>query len=506
MADHSTNLTEDIGRLRYELELFLLGGEFDLYEDDRFIAASEPDRIEAEVSYNKLIFSCWGEGWSRSWRVTGCDATPERLRLECTKQMGRTRCTVELRRAPEGAETFRSRSEFAAELATLIEANLAGFRVEHAIAARDDRLHISGTHARLTLKLRGRVIAGIGVSSLESQATIDHTLAAGILWLDALSRKHKSIDRLLIFAPRGRAITIATRMTVVHPPGASISLYEVDEEKKLIEPVAAFDQGDVADHLSRAAVRALWARDKALPIKVSELIGSIARLAPGLVEAHIRGNRVKLSIRGLEFARVSTNRQTIEFGIDESKKKLNDANRRELEELVSEIVSRRRADSTHRNETVFRARSEAWLESLIRRDVTVLDPALDPRFAYSQVPAYRGEQRTFIDLLAATRYGRLAVIELKAAEDAEFPFQGLDYWLRVEWHLARGDFQRRGYFRGLRLTDSPPLLYLVAPLFRFHATTKLIASSVSDRVPVYRIGINEDWRAGVRVLLSERLN
>ncbi|HXG63778.1 MAG TPA: hypothetical protein VNO70_01650, partial [Blastocatellia bacterium] len=131
---------------------------------------------------------------------------------------------------------------------------------------------------------------------------------------------------------------------------------------------------------------------------------------------------------------------------------------------------------------------------------------LDPRYAYSQVPAYRGEQRSFIDLLAATREGRLVVIELKVSEDAEFPFQGLDYWIRVEWHRRRGDFQRRGYFQGLRLADAPPLLYLVAPLFRFHATTRLIAGCIAERVPVYRIGINEDWRAGVRILLNEKLN
>jgi folate-binding protein YgfZ len=56
------------------------------------------------------------------------------------------------------------------------------------------------------------------------------------------------------------------------------------------------------------------------------------------------------------------------------------------------------------------------------------------------------------------------------------------------------------------LADAAPLLYLVAPLFRFNETTRLIAGSISDRVPVYRIGINEDWRAGVRVLFSERLN
>ena len=98
------------------------------------------------------------------------------------------------------------------------------------------------------------------------------------------------------------------------------------------------------------------------------------------------------------------------------------------------------------------------------------------------------------------------VMELKVSEETEFAFQALDYWLRVEWHRSRGDFHRRGYFEGVSLIDAPPLLYLVAPLFRFHETTKLIAASIHERVPVYRIGINEDWRRGVKVLLRERLN
>jgi hypothetical protein len=174
--------------------------------------------------------------------------------------------------------------------------------------------------------------------------------------------------------------------------------------------------------------------------------------------------------------------------------------------LVSEIIVKRDAGSDFRNDPIFRSQSERWLESITRRDVSVIDASLDGRYSYSQVPAYRGQQRSYIDLLAVTREGRLVVIELKVAEDSEFPFQGLDYWLRVEWHRLRDDFLRRGYFKGVTLADAAPMIYLVAPLFRFHATTRLIAGSISDRAPVYRIGINEDWRAGVRVLLSERLN
>jgi hypothetical protein len=170
------------------------------------------------------------------------------------------------------------------------------------------------------------------------------------------------------------------------------------------------------------------------------------------------------------------------------------------------IASRRCAEAVDRNDRLYRAQPERWLESIIRQDVTAIDPTLDTRRVYSQVPAYRGEQRAYIDLLTASRDGRLVVIEIKVSEDAEFPLQGLDYWLRVEWHRRRGDFERRGYFKGMKIQDRPPLLYLVAPLFSFHRTTALIASSIIEQVQVLRIGINEDWRAGVRPLLREWLN
>jgi len=484
----------------------MLGGAFDLSEDGRFIATVEPDHLSADVSYGKLILSCWGEAWSRSWRVVNCRATTEWLRLECTKQMGRASCTLELRRGAKPIDAPISRAAFATNLARMIESRFAGLRVERAIAARYDQQHISGVHTRLVIKERGATIAGIAAGERESQSTIDSALAAGIIWLDRLRHKNASVNRLMIFVPRDRATTIAARLTTVRLAGATISLYELDEADGRIEPVAAFDQGDLADRFRRASARAHWPGARALSPDSSSLVDSIRRLAPDLIESHQRGNSVLLSIRGLEFARVSIARQEIDFGPDEQREKLVHNNRSRLEELVSEIIAKRDADSDFRNNPFFRAQSERWLESIIRRDVSVIDASLDGRYSYSQVPTYRGQQRSYIDLLAVTREGRLVVIELKVAEDPEFPFQGLDYWLRVEWHRLRNDFLRRGYFEGMTLTDAPPLLYLVAPLFRFHATTGLIAGSISDRVPVYRIGINEDWRAGVRVLLSERVN
>ena len=50
-----------------------------------------------------------------------------------------------------------------------------------------------------------------------------------------------------------------------------------------------------------------------------------------------------------------------------------------------------------------------------------------------------------LDLLSVDRDGRLAVIELKADEDLHLALQGLDYWVRVRWHLGRIPMRRAGW-------------------------------------------------------------
>lgn len=498
--------TFDLSEIKYEIERFLLGGEFDLFEDELLIAKADPEHVVAEVSYGKLILSSWGDAWARSWRILSCELVPERLTLECSKQMGLKRCALTFSRGAGVREATQARKDFARKLAAMIEANLNGLRVEKAVTARNDRRHLSGVHARLIIRNigdGGKRFAGIGVSESELQPNTDAALAAGLIWLEELRRGSGRVAGLMIFAPR--CDTIAMRLTAMSP-SIPISLFRINETKGVIDSVSPFDQGDLNDSFRKAARRAHWPRPGMLPPDCAMLVESVRRLAPDHIEAHHRGAWVTLSIRGLEVARVWINRRRVEFGIGEAKVKLNHQNEHELERLIQETITRRRPEAAFRNEMVFRFQPERWLEAIISRDVTALDATLDRRFVYSQVPTYRGEQRTFIDLLAVTREGRIVVMELKVSEETEFPFQALDYWLRVEWHRARNDFHRRGYFEGLNLIDAPPLLYLVAPLFRFHETTKLIAGSIHERVPVYRIGLNEDWRSGVRVLLRERMN
>lgn len=46
-------------------------------------------------------------------------------------------------------------------------------------------------------------------------------------------------------------------------------------------------------------------------------------------------------------------------------------------------------------------------------------------------------------------------------EDIHLPLQGLDYWARVRWHQARGEFQKFGYFPGEVLNEQSPVLLLL---------------------------------------------
>ena len=81
---------------------------------------------------------------------------------------------------------------------------------------------------------------------------------------------------------------------------------------------------------------------------------------------------------------------------------------------------------------------------------------------------------------------------------------GADYCQRVEAHRRRGHISSAKSFGERELSDESPLVYLVAPTLRFHASfrTKMIAPDVE----IYRFDINEDWRSGVRVVRRERVN
>ena len=216
-------------------------------------------------------------------------------------------------------------------------------------------------------------------------------------------------------------------------------------------------------------------------------------------------------LHGLEFARARLepergsfrSAEQIVFGVGANETVLDETQADFFENLVGALARARRADG-RRDDPLWRMRPERWLESLVVGDVGALDSRLDPAAAYSQVPAFSASDRAMIDVLTATREGRLAVLELKAEEDIHLPLQGLDYWARVSWHHARGEFQKYGYFAGRELSAKAPLLFLVAPALRVHPATDTLLRYLAPEIEWTLLGVDERWREGVRVVFRKK--
>ena len=90
-------------------------------------------------------------------------------------------------------------------------------------------------------------------------------------------------------------------------------------------------------------------------------------------------------LHGLEFACVRIDvladsfgrSQQITFGAGANETELTDQNESDLRELIVRLFSRRSAAGEH-NDPLYRMRPERWLESVLRKDVSLLDERLDP--------------------------------------------------------------------------------------------------------------------------------
>jgi hypothetical protein len=238
------------------------------------------------------------------------------------------------------------------------------------------------------------------------------------------------------------------------------------------------------------------------------------------VEQKIRsGTEMAFLLHGLEFARIRTgyagssfNRaEEVTVGAGANETLLTTENEAELQELVVRLFARRAMGGDARD-PLYRMQPERWLESVLRRDVEPLDAHLNAAHVYTQVPAFAAADRGMLDLLGVTDDGRLAVIELKADEDLHLALQGLDYWIRVRWHHLQnpdamsglGEFQRHGYFGGVRLSTEAPKLYLVAPALRVHPATEVVLRYLSPRVEWMLVALDERWRAKVKAVWRKR--
>ncbi|HKQ77066.1 MAG TPA: hypothetical protein VJ810_25445 [Blastocatellia bacterium] len=517
---------EELASARYAVELATIDcAELSLFIGEAQVATLPRGNFEFSVEWGKLIFAWWGEGVSQSWRVTAYEIDRGELRLRATRGMAREAAMLTLRdpaRRLKGRRETRElevmtlgerRKAYAKTLSLLITNNFDGARVQRVTVGPARSRSGTGRYARLVLKSSGQAVLVIGVSEAESQPRIDGVIAAGLVWLAAFNEKRDEegrAKRLLFCLPKGRSQTAMERLTLldVSHLGARIECFEVDECCEEMVSVRPVTQDELLNSHPREVI---WPGASTPNERWRE---RIINLAPGLIETRrdARSGGERFEINGLEFARLSAGGQA-KFGVaglrsdgESNLVVLSDSSFGELECLAREIARYRSADCLDHRHPFYLLRAEAWLESLLRRDISRLDATFDERFIYAQIPAWRADERSVVDLLTINYEGRLVVIEIKAAEDPQLPLQGTDYWLRVEQGRLRNEFKKRGLFEDVVIADQSPLLYLVAPRLRFHRTFTTVARCVSPRIEAYRIGVNEKWREGVKVHTRERIN
>jgi len=486
------------------------GDWFFTREDGAPLALSR-DEIDFSIAHGRLIFSCWTEAGSRSWRIAAWSWTGDKLLLKASRRMGAEVATLELvPRASAKAIVMSiaaARQARCEKLAQIVSETLPGAKIERAALSPGMRRDQPGRYARIVLRLSHERVAVTATVAQSDARNVDSMFSSALLWFNRLRQRPKRpvIERLLmIVEPQTREAARQRHALLRNQLRHAIELLEIDDLWRELTQVRPFERKD------------LWRKRLARfpPVtesESSERLREIIAQAPHAVDVVSSRHGQTFRYHGLPFARMRRvmDRDRIWFGIEGARRRmLDDYHQPDWAKLVSDLETYRSANCRDRKHWLYRASGEAWLESILRRDISRLDPGLIVAPLHAQFRTSHGGPTGArpIDLLALRHDGRLAVIELKVNEDREHVFQGVDYWRRVEAHRRRGHISSAKLFGEREISDETPLVYLVAPTLRFHPSFGTLAQTIAPDVEIYRFDINEDWRAGVRVVRRERVN
>ena len=492
-------------------ELLNAHREWFLAQDGRAPLALDQEEIDFSIAHRRLIFSSWTETGSRSWRITGWNWTGEKLVLEAKRRMGADVATLELvpRASAKAivASIAAARQSRCEKLAAVVSESLPGAKIERAVLSPGMRRDQPGRYARIVLRLPHERVAVTATVAQSDARNVDSLFSSTLLWFNRLRQRPKRpfIEKLLMIVERDTLEAARQRHVLLRDSlRRAIELFEIDKAWEVLTPVRSFERKD------------LWKRrlTRFPPVTEGEKTERAAQIiahAPQAIDVVNSRHGQTLRYHGLPFARVRRvlNQDRVWFGIEGSRRRaLDEYHEQDWAKLFHDLENYRHENCRDRRHWLYRAAGEAWLESILRRDVSRLDPGLIVAPLHAQFRTSHGGPTGArpIDLLALRHDGRLVVIELKVSEDREHVFQGVDYWRRVEAHRRRGHISSAKLFGEREISDESPLVYLVAPALRFHPSFRTLAKTIAPDIEIYRFDINEDWRAGVRVVRRERVN
>ena len=491
---------EFAAKLLASIQEFTASGAVEVRENGGRAAPFLGMSWEVRGGSEKPLLHLWSEQFNLTRRVLAItDHSEHRLAL-AVERFGRTKPDrLEfIRREFERDAHELSREEFRDRLTHLLAEQFPDETLESLTISPDLEHSFSGNYARAVLRRGSAHVAVLAVPDNESGDTADNSLTFALLWLTRVRqwRRRGAITGLRLILPKEAGRTVVHRLAALDPR-LCVELYEHNPSLNTLEKIDPRRAGNLDSWLVPHR------ESEALLRRARPGLEALMAEAPQAITVHpvAQSREVWLRFRGLPFARWEEGRTF--FGVNDAHQELTPTSRPALQRLLHELEVYRHPLTSDSRHAFYRTQPERWLEGLVRDDVTRIDAALDSRFVYTQVFANVGGEHGILDLLTVTRAGRLAILELKASEHIHLPLQAADYWLRVRRQLQSGEIGRYGYFPGVELQQTPPMVYLVAPALRFHPSTDELLKYLTPELEVVRVGLAESWRRGLRVVMRQ---
>lgn len=449
------------------------------------------DEIEITAKNGRTRFGFVGDNGFRSNTVRSFVSDGDRITIELSAEFGRAGERLELiareSAAALSADIELARLQKANEIAESIGKNIVGYRVSRVALNADN-----GRLAQIYLTGPSGVMAAL--ADVTATQTTETLLTTALKWREKLrSRQKATIDAVSIVGETRQARALRKLCALLNP-----------ESRKNLGIIELPGDGKPARQMQIPAISQLW-REKARKLKLpaaldpSDTAREIIALAPDKIDIIYSANGETLRFYGLPFARVrrAMGSESAWFGVGPQRRRPLD--RRSLEplaDLISELEKHRCAFPPVIRHEYYRLSPEAWLESILRRNIKLLDANLILSPIYNQFRSFNDK----IDLLALRKDGRLIIIELKAFPDRETIYQAADYWRKIELQRRRGELDSVRLFGDLPIMDKPALVYVVAPALSFHADFEFFAKTLLPEIELWRWELHENWRNAVKVI------
>ena len=475
-------------------------GPVELRENGARVAPLSTLSWEVRGSGEKPLLHLWSANHNLTRRVLAItDQSEDRLAL-AVERFGRSRPDrLEfVRMAVERSSRELDREDFCRWIAALCTTQFPDETSESFSSHQDLEHSLSGNYPRGVLRAGRHRWAVLAANEDETASTGSRCMTFGLLWLDHLrcADSRNAVAGLRLLLPRN-LVPAVVHLLGATLPQIKIEIYQYDRVREILERVNPSSLTNLSSWLvPLRETQMLLDRAKPDVERVASFTRQRVTLHPNVAARH-----VALRFHGLLFARWQDGK--VFFGVPDAEQELTPSSENRLKHLLHELELRRNSLASDPMQSLYRSQPERWLESLVREDLTRIDAALDPRFAYAQVLANAGGENGILDVLSVTRGGRVAILELKASEFLSLPLQAADYWLRIRRHLEQADLARYGYFPGIELQPAPPIVYLVAPALRFHPATDRLLRMLTPQLEFVRVGLSENWRRGIRVVLRQ---